>query len=116
MWNVRITEKQIRECFDKVIFVGADNLHCLLGHLEKSGYTSRVYGWNADVYNVRYGVCILSGYRYNMKVIRPDYGLIEKYENKAIELRNTYKFDDIAHRKDELIQEFVNEVLKLARS
>lgn len=71
-------------------------------------YTTGVYGWNADVYMIE-GLAIVTGYRPfgNIKV---DYSVIEKYEQKAKEIKeqNCYTGNTRAELYD-LIREFVRE-------
>ena len=52
-----------------------------------------------------------TGYR-NMKGILVDYDLCEKYEKKAQEIKQTYKYDEIQPTLKRLITQLINETIE----
>ena len=97
----------------KAIVNGSANVKCAgycdLQNLLKShspvAYTSGVYGWNFDVYEV-YGVTICTGYR-NMPGSRLE-GVAE-YEEAAAKIwswENKAPFEEKQKQSEKLLQEF----------
>jgi hypothetical protein len=70
--KVKVTKKQVQENYKNIISVGYCDLQYLLRFKEPSYYTAGVYGWNADIYQVNYNTCIVTGYR--------PFGNISNYE------------------------------------
>lgn len=66
---MKTTKKAVEANFIKIIRVGYCDLQTLLGSARRHGYTSGVYGWNADIYDVGGGVAIVTGYRPFGKVV-----------------------------------------------
>lgn len=95
----KTTARAIKEGYYKIISVGYCELQSLLSFKSPIAYSSGVYGWNFDVYDID-GIAIATGYR-NMpsKNSNVSYDVIKEYENKS--------FGKTAEEKDKLIKEFI---------
>ena len=109
----KTTNKEIKNGYYKIIKISYCSLWYLLKGKDPIAYTSGIYGWNADLYEISRGVAICTGYR-PVGNVEPDYELVREYNEKAKELWQT-KFD--GHFKeflpiiDELLNEFIEKVL-----
>ena len=115
----KTTKKAIQENYKNIIRLGAVELYYLLKFTEPVAYTSGVYGWNADIYDLG-NVAIVTGYR-SFGNISPNYGIVEKYNQlgKAIyeEEHNPVRDwneerEDQENRLNQLINQFIKEVTK----
>lgn len=99
------------EGFNKVIEIGYADLSNLLEFREPIAYTSGVYGWNANVYDMGSGVAIVTGYRAfgNTSV---DYDKVREYDQKARQLRTELRWEYVKEETEKLIDEFLGEVAK----
>ena len=110
MKKEQLTQKQVKQMSNKVIRVGYCNLQSLLRGKERKGYTVGVYGWNADVYMIG-EVAIVTGYR-TFGDIRPDYDIVNEYEEKAKKVIGlNYDWNVIEQKLDELLKAFIKEVI-----
>lgn len=102
----KTTIKAIREGSVNVRSAGYCDLQYLLTNYNPIAYTSGVYGWNFDVYEV-YGVTICTGYR-GMPGARLD-GIAEA-ENKAMNIlsweNKSMTYDEKREAVEELLHEF----------
>lgn len=100
----KTTIKAIRTGASNVRCTGHCNLQYLLQCHSPVAYTSGVYGWNFDVYEV-YGVTICTGYRG-----MPGKKLegVEEYEKKAMSVWTDYNRPYEERREDveKLLHEF----------
>ena len=79
----KTTAKEVRNGYFKIISVGYCDLQSLLDYKSPIAYTSGIYGWNFDVYDID-GVAIVTGYRgMPSKNSKADYNLIKEYEDKS---------------------------------
>ena len=100
--KLKTTKKQIRESAYQLYAVGYCELDRLLAYQSPFAYSSGVYGWSCDYYNLD-GVIISTGYSPIGESIA--YDLQKKYNNLAKK----------AHSRDEmgeLLQDFLNEITK----
>ena len=100
--KLKTTKKQIRESAYQLYAVGYCELDSLLVYQSPFAYSSGVYGWSCDYYNLD-GVIISTGYSPIGESIA--YDLQKKYNNLAKK----------AHSRDEmgeLLQDFLNEITK----
>lgn len=84
---------------------GYCDLQALLRNHQPTAYTSGVYGWNFDVYEV-YGLTICTGYR-NMPGARLE--SIGEYEKKAANIwswENKEDFETKQEKVEQLLKEF----------
>lgn len=91
--------------------VGYCELQTLLRYNNPVAYTSGIYGWNFDLYDID-GVGICTGYR-GMAGQRIDYELTKKYEDAAQKI--AYGADDYETKKqkiEDLQKQFIKELLK----
>ena len=83
--KLKTTKKQIKENAHKIFSVGYCELDYLLKYNEPFAYSSGVYGWACDYYNID-GTIISTGYQPIGKLI--DYELVKRYNTKAREIHN----------------------------
>ena len=116
----KTTSKKIKENYPQnyILSVGYCDLQFLLKYETPRAYTSGVYGWNYDLYEIE-GIAICTGYRSQPKGKNFDYDLVKKYENKARKVFETRKKDnetwtqfDNKKRKaiNKLLKQFLKEV------
>lgn len=104
----KTTRKAIVNGSDYILSVGYCDLQYLLRYHSPIAYTSGVYGWNFDVYEV-YGVTICTGYR----------GMPGKRANNVLEYNKKAEsiIDDTSltwQEQEEKLEELLQEFLKQA--
>ena len=105
--KLRAAKKDFKD--EKVLRVGYCGVQYLLRYADPFAYSSGVYGWDCDYYNIN-GVIISTGYRPIGKSL--DYDIIKKYEDEARKIllddTNSYeeKKEKVNNLLDELVQEF----------
>lgn len=113
----KTTKKEVKSNYRSIIRLGAVELYYLLKFTEPVAYTSGVYGWNADIYDLG-NVAIVTGYR-SFGNISPDYDIVEKYNKLGKEIyeekHNPLKDwneerEEQEKRLNQLIQKFIEEV------
>lgn len=110
----KTTQKAIKEGYNKILCIGYCDLQYLLYYKNPVAYTSGVYGWNADVYDIGGGIAICTGYR-PIGNIRPNHNLQKEYDEKAEKIVlswNEYEHDEILKILDDLLNEFIEKALK----
>lgn len=102
--KIKTTRKAIVNSSENLVSVGYCDLQTLLRNHTPIAYTSGVYGWNFDVYEV-YGLTICTGYR-NMPGRTANN--VREYESRAREIydepRGSWEEKDA--RIEELLREF----------
>lgn len=113
MNKIKVTKNQIKEGYKNIIKVGYCELQTLLKYESPRYYTSGIYGWCADIYELDYNTVIVTGYAPfgNVEITRD---LIKKYEEKAEKIAFDYtkSYEDNKKKLDKLILKFKNEVLE----
>lgn len=110
----KTTKKEVLNGYRYVISEGYCDLQHLLYYKNPIAYTSGVYGWSCDIYEITNGIAISTGYK-PFGNVKTDYKLAREYDNKALELINEYRnkdFDDLKKELDKLILEFVKKAIK----
>ena len=109
----RVTRKEIKANFSKIISVPYCSLQNLLNYESPVAYTSRREGWAADIYDMGEGVAIVMGYA-PFGSIRPAYELWKRYEKQAAEIRYDYSLSWTEQREKlrQLAKEFIKEATK----
>lgn len=108
--SIRTTKKEIEKNYKNKICVPYCDLQYLLYFKSPKFYTSGVYGWNADVYQFNYNTVIVTGYRPFGNI--ENYGIVKKYEDEARKIVNkSISYTEQKNTLDELIENFINEVL-----
>lgn len=106
----QITKETARATYPHIIKVGEGVLHNLLRHEQPKAYTTDMYGWDADVYEID-GIAIVTGYKPFGN--QPSNELVDRYEGTAKEIRNMWlpevETKELLHT---LAVEFVNEAVK----
>ena len=100
--KLKTTKKQIRESAYQLYAVGYCELDSLLVYQSPFAYSSGVYGWSCDYYNLD-GVIISTGYSPTGEHF--PYDLIKKYNNLA---KKTHSRDEMG----KLLQDFLTELTK----
>ena len=109
----KTTRKSVKESGGTILKVRCCGLQSLLRFKDPIAYTSGVYGWNADIYDID-GVIIVTGYRPFGNYSNYDH--VAEDEKKARKIEEDYKLDWETRRNDvnKLLDEFVNKVCELA--
>ena len=107
----RVTQKEIKANFDKIISVPYCGLQNLLNWESPVAYTARREGWAADIYDMGGGVAIVTGYA-PFGNIRPAYEFCERYETQAAAIRYNYRlsWEEQREKLQQLANEFIKEV------
>ena len=107
----RVTQKEIKANFEKIISVPYCSLQNLLCWESPDAYTTRREGWSADIYDMGGGVAIVTGYA-PFGNIRPTDELRERYEAQAATIRYNYQLSWTEQREklQQLAKEFIKEV------
>lgn len=103
----KTTAKAIRNEGGHIIKIGYCDAQHLLHYHDPIAYTSGVYGWNFDVYEIM-GTTICTGYR--GMVGRPvNYERLREYEKKAQEIVYDWSLDysDAHNAVERLLDEFI---------
>ena len=102
--NYKTTTKALREGACNLRYAGYCDLQNLLRAHDANAYTSGVYGWNFDVYEV-YSLTICTGYR-GMPGKRLE-GIAE-YEKKAMAIWDDYNkpYEERREEVEKLLHEF----------
>lgn len=111
--KLKTTRKEIKNkvASNYIWQVGYCGMQHLLYYKNAIAYTSGVYGWNFDLYEVD-GVYFTTGYR-NMIGKQVNYELLRKYEGQADLVINTfglYTHEEKRERVTELLKEFIREL------
>ena len=95
--KLKTTTKQMRQ-YHRIVRIGYCEAQALLKYASPFAYSSGVYGWNGDYYEVD-GVLIATGYRSlpDSKNVRCDYSLVREYENKAGKLTSREDVENLLH-------------------
>ena len=107
----RVTQKEIKANFSKIISVPYCSLQNLLYCESPFAFTARREGWAADIYDMGSGVAIVTGYA-PFGNIRPSYELRERYEKQAKLIRYNYPISWTEQR--EKLKKLVNEFIASA--
>ena len=113
--KLKTTRKEIKNkvASNYIWRVGYCDMQNLLYYKNAVAYTSGVYGWNFDLYEVE-GVYFTTGYR-NMIGKQVDYELLRKYEKQASEIIKTWGKHSTEEKKElvnNLLKEFIKELYK----
>jgi len=95
--KLKTTTKQMRQ-YHRIVRIGYCEAQALLKYASPFAYSSGVYGWNGDYYEVD-GVLIATGYRSlpDSKNVHCDYSLVREYENKAGKLTSREDVEKLLH-------------------
>ena len=106
----RVTQREIKANFSKIISVPYCSLQNLLNYESPVAYASRREGWAADIYDMGSGVAIVTGYA-PFGNVRPSYELRERYEKQAEKIRYDYSLSWTEQREQlrQLAKEFIAE-------
>ena len=106
--NIKFTRKEVQSnywCYS----VDYGKLQHSLSYTKSAGYTSGVYGWNADIYLFD-DLAIVTGYRPFGEHINPK--LVKKYEEKARKIVDNYDltYEQKKKKVNRLLEKFIEEV------
>ena len=107
--KLKATKKEFKN--ENVLRVGYCQAQYLLRYADPFAYSSGVYGWTCDYYNID-GVYISTGYSPIGKSL--DYDIIKKYEDEArkILLDDTNSYEEKKEKVNNLLNELVQEFKK----
>lgn len=110
--KIKVSKKQIKENYTNIISVSYCDLQTLLKFEDAIYYSSGVYGWSCDYYEIDRNTIISTGYNTLDSTIKFDYDIIRKYEEKArkINWRQDYKTVKAEHTK--LLNQLIKEIKK----
>lgn len=86
--SYQLTKKQVKENSPYLMAVGYCGMQHLLNFKSRFGYSSGVYGWSCDYYDVN-GVTISTGYA-PIGTHFNDYEVLKSYEQKAEAIQYNY--------------------------
>lgn len=110
--KIKTTKKEIKNRAGAIIKLGYCKLQNLLGnYAEPFAYSSGIYGWSCDYYNID-GVIISTGYDPIGEEVNGD--LVREYESKEISRELQYEERQKQGRK--LLAEFVKKAVKYANT
>ena len=89
--NPRLTQKEVKRSYRYCIWAYYGSLQNLLKRAEKVGHTERVEGWGADVFQVNYETCIVTGYAPFGNIQAPS-ELCKKYDKLADDAFDEYYY------------------------
>ena len=103
-----ITAAAIKNQFKNIIKVGYCDLQTVLSSFEPNYYTSGIYGWNADVYQIAADTVIVTGYR-PFGNIKPDRAIIDLCESTAKRNARDYNmtWDQRKNANHEIIRDLI---------
>lgn len=104
----KTTAKALRDGCLRIVSAGYCDLQYLLRTKEPIAYTSGVYGWNFDVYEID-GLTICTGYR---GMVGRRANNIHEYEQKAKKIWNNYNLPWAL--RENLVNNFLAEFVKQA--
>lgn len=110
--EIKMKKSQVMNCGKKVFSIGYCSLSSLLHCTNRVGYTTGVYGWNADIYEFDNAI-IVTGYRPFGEGVNGK--LVAEYEEKAREIVLANRFDDfelLKKKLDVLIKEFLSKIME----
>ena len=107
--KLKTTNKQIRANFYKVLSIGYCDAQYLLQYKKPFAYTSGIYGWNADFYEIG-NLCLSTGYRPIGDEV--NYILLQELEKQARSLCCDCNIDNETRKNkvNELLNELINSV------
>ena len=107
----KATKKQIKNYYSNIYSIGYCNAQYLLDGISPFAYSTGVYGWSCDYYEVE-NICISTGYNTIGENI--NYDLVKKYDNKAKAIFNDYNLDyqKRKNKVNKLLIKFINEINK----
>lgn len=105
--KLKVTKQQIKNSFINIVSIGYCDIQYLTYYKNPFAYSTGVYGWACDYYDIE-NVCLSTGYGpIGSKV---DYTLLRKYELKAQKIVNDYNLNYKLKEKrvNKLLSDFVN--------
>lgn len=111
--KVKVSKKEILRNYKNIIKIGYCDFDFLLSRKNPNFYTTRAEGWGADIYQINYNTCIVTGYSPfgNIEIER---NTIQKYEEKARKICCDYSlgWEQQTKKLNKLLDKFINEVIK----
>lgn len=110
--KLKATKKEIRNNSNKILKVGYCAAQNLLNYEEPFTYSSGVYGWACDYYNID-GIIISTGYSPIGEQV--DYNLLKEYETKAQNIDYHLSYELRKNKTKKLLTEFIKKCLEVKR-
>lgn len=108
--KLKTTKTQIKNNFVKIYSIGYCGIQYLTYYKNPFAYSSGVYGWACDYYEIE-NVCLSTGY--NPIGQNVDYKILRKYELKAqkIILDYTLEYETKQKKINKLLIEFIKTLI-----
>lgn len=107
---MKVTKKLIKGLYKNQIRLGYCELQTLLKYFERKFFTYGIYGWDADIYQINYDTCIITGYR-PFGNISVESEIVNKYEEEAKKIDKLQTYDEQKEQAKKLLEKFVDECL-----
>lgn len=108
---MNLKKKDVINKYSNIIYFGYCEIYKLTRYMERLGYTSGIYGWNADVFHIDNKTCIVTGYRPFGNIQGNKYlDLINKKVQQLDVLTDKYDFNKVNINK--YVLSLINEILK----
>ena len=113
MSKYKVTKKEMKKSYDKIICVGYCNLQNLLKFQEPFAYSTRAEGWACDYYDID-NVLISTGYApIDGKRTKSTYDICRKYDKAANKILCDYSlYEEQKEKVNSLLMEYIKEVCK----
>ena len=107
--KLKTTKTQVKNYYNNIYSIGSCEAEFLLQGITPFAYSSGVYGWACDYYEIE-NVCISTGY--NPIGERINYKLVREYDNKARAILDNYNIDyqKRKNKVNKLLIKFINEL------
>lgn len=111
--KINATMKSIKNAYTTIIKTSYCSIQFLTAYKDPFAYTCGVYGWNSDIYEVKPGIAICTGYRPFGNIV-PEYETINKYEKEAEKIVNNWNMEHNAKVKavNYLFNKCMSEILE----
>lgn len=110
--RIKVSEKKVKENYMNIICIGYCDAWYLLQGKDANYFTSGVYGWNSDIYEIDYKTCIVTGYR-PFGNIAGNKNDIRKFNEKAREIyASDLDYEKRLKKIDKLLEKFVKKCLE----
>ena len=112
----KLKMKEVKSWYNNIVSVGYCDLWYLLKCIDRDGYTSGVYGWNADVFQIGMNTCIVTGYRPFGNIDSNKYSINKEYNEKAKKIWNDNRmnYETKKAKVEKLLKEYKNNILFLS--
>lgn len=111
----KVTRTSIQANYSNIYYVGYCEMYHLLGAFRKVGFTSGIYGWNYNVYEIDIDTCVLTGYRgmFGKRIPSEKYSKLEtKAKTIYCDRNNNLSYDKRQAKIRKMALKFFNDLKK----